>query len=197
MFVRGFAIGFAIAMPVGPIGLLCMRRSLESGLLAGLTSGLGAACADAVYAALAAFALSAVTRALAVAAGPLHVAGALALIVLGVRAVGESVRARTAQPQPRNGRGFAVTFGLTLANPATILSFAAIVAAGAAFGARTPDPRAAWFLVGGVFAGSALWWAVLATAVGAFRHTIPARAVRALSIASGLALAGFGVALLA
>ena len=196
MFVRGLAIGFAIAVPVGPIGLLCIRRSLESGLLAGLTSGLGAACADAVYAALAAFALSAVTRALAVAAGPLHVAGALALIVLGVRAVRESVRARTAQPQPRNGRGFAVTFGLTLANPATILSFAAIVA-GAAFGARAPDPRAAWFLVGGVFAGSALWWAVLATAVGAFRHTIPARAVRALSIASGLALAGFGVALLA
>lgn len=192
-FLRGAAIGFAIAAPVGPIGLLCIRRSLAGGILAGISAGLGAACADALYAALAALALGAVTRVLAVLSAPLHVAGALALVALGVRTLLSS--SRSSPVQGAHARGFVATFLLTLANPATIFSFAAVVAA-AGFRAAVPHGLAAFALVTGVFTGSAAWWMILSSIVGTLRRTITPRVMRVLDVASGAAIAGFGAALL-
>ncbi|HEY4440999.1 MAG TPA: LysE family transporter [Candidatus Elarobacter sp.] len=190
--LRGCAIGFAVAAPLGPIGVLCARRALDAGFLAGFTAGLGAASADAVYAALAAFALGVVTHVVAVAARPLHIAGAVVLIVLGARTVLDARSQRPPAAPVAHARGFATTFALTMANPMTIFSFAAIVA-GAAFGAHAPAPRDAALLVAGVWFGSAAWWLILAAAMHLARHALGPRLTAAIRIASGLALAGFGV----
>ena len=156
-FVGGVAMGFAIAAPVGPIGILCLRRAVVGGFFAGLSSGLGAACADAAYAALALGALTFVAAVIARLMVPLHLVGGVALILLGLRtacsvlprASGDVVSARA------GWRALVTTFGLTIVNPATILSFGAVVAA-AQFG-RGVDGRGAAALVVGVFVGSALW----------------------------------------
>jgi hypothetical protein len=145
-FINGLAIGFAIAAPVGPIGVLCIRRTLAGGTFAGLASGLGAACADALYAAMATFALALATTLIARAAAPLHVAGGLFLIVLAVRTVvaGKIVAPPDAIAPRVYLHAFLTTFVLTAINPTTIFSFAGTVA-GAGFGDRpqTPLPAAA------------------------------------------------------
>ena len=192
-FLRGGAIGFAIAAPVGPIGLLCIRRTLAGGVLAGLTTGLGAACADAVYAALAALALAGITRVLVAVSGPLHVGGAFALVALGGHGVWRATQRAPSIPASP-ARGFTTTFLLTLANPTTIFSFAAVVSA-AGFG-TAPSRSCAPVIVAGVFAGSAAWWALLSSVVGVLRRGLSSRAVRAVDAASGLLLAAFGAALL-
>lgn len=193
--VRGAAIGCAVAAPLGPIGVLCARRALDAGFVAGFAAGLGAATADAFYAGVAAFALGAMTHALAAAAAPLHVAGAAALIVLGAQMLLAARRRPEAAAETTCARGFGTTLALTLANPATILSFAAIVAS-AAFGSHAPAPGEAAQFVAGVFLGSSLWWLTLAAICGALRRAIPATASAAIGMISGLTLAAFGIATL-
>ena len=158
-FSTGVALGFAIAAPIGPIGILCLRRAIAGGFFAGLSSGLGAACADALYAAAAACALTLVEALLARAVVPFHVVGGIALIVLGVRTVFAPARVPAERDERvRAGwRPFAGTFALTIVNPATILSFGAVIAA-AGFGFRPLEPRGAAALVAGVFIGSTTWW---------------------------------------
>ncbi len=193
-FSAGVATGFAIAAPVGPIGLLCLRRAITGGFWAGFSSGLGAACADGCYAAAAAFALTAVTTAVARLAFPLHVAGGFALIALGGRTVfSRAPRNAAGDVRVRGGvRAFASTFGLTAVNSATILSFGALVAA-AGFGRRSPDVHAAGVLVLGVFVGSALWWCLLSGVAGVLRRAFSRAVVRAIDVASGLGLSAFGL----
>jgi len=127
-FLRGLIIGLSIAAPVGPIGVLCIRRTLADGRAIGFASGLGAATADAVYGAVAAFGLSLVTNALVEQRVWLQAGGGVFLCYLGVR----TWRAvpHVASGGPADGRGLAAawasTFALTLTNPTTIISFAAI-----------------------------------------------------------------------
>jgi putative LysE/RhtB family amino acid efflux pump len=192
-FVGGVAMGFAIAAPVGPIGILCLRRAVVGGFFAGLSSGLGAACADAAYAALALGALTFVAAVIARLMVPLHLVGGVALILLGLRtacsvlprASGDVVSARA------GWRALVTTFGLTIVNPATILSFGAVVAA-AQFG-RGVDGRGAAALVVGVFVGSALWWCVLSAFGSIVRRAISPAVMRAIDVGSGAALGAFGV----
>ena len=192
-FVGGVAMGFAIAAPVGPIGILCLRRAVAGGFLAGLSSGLGAACADAVYAALALGALTFVAAVIARVVVPLHLVGGVALILLGLRtafsalprASGDVVTARA------GWLPLVTTFGLTIVNPATIVSFGAVVAA-AGFG-RGVDARGAAALVVGVFVGSALWWCVLSGFGSIVRRAISPAVMRAIDVGSGAALGAFGV----
>ena len=193
-FVGGVAMGFAIAAPVGPIGILCLRRAVAGGFLAGLSSGLGAACADAVYAALAVGALTFVAAIVARLAVPLHLAGGVVLIVLGLRtALSALPRVSREVVCARAGwRALVTTFGLTIVNPATILSFGAVVAA-ARFGRGGGDARGAAALVGGVFVGSALWWCVLSAFGSAVRRAISPAVMRGIDVASGAALGAFGV----
>ena len=127
--LRGLVIGFSIAAPVGPIGVLCIRRTLADGRATGLAVGLGAAAADAVYGAVAGFGLTAVSGLLASHEGLLRLVGGLFLCYLGIR----TFLSRPADHAARAGGtgllgAFAATFGLTLANPATILSFVAVFA---------------------------------------------------------------------
>jgi threonine/homoserine/homoserine lactone efflux protein len=196
VIVRGVAIGFSVAAPVGPIGLLVIRRAIADGRAAGLATGLGAAAADALYGAVAGLGLSAVVAALSGASVWLRLGGGLFLIVLGIRAARSRPPeggAETAPAATRAGlaRAFGSTLLLTLANPMTVVSFAAVMAS-VGVGASGGGEVAAF--VAAVFAGSALWWLLLSGGASLLRSRITPRRMRWINVASGLVLAAFGLA---
>ena len=198
--LKGLVIGFSIAAPVGPIGLLCIRRTLSDGPAHGFVSGLGAASADAVYGAIAGFGVALVTDALIGAQVALKLVGGLMLLWLGWN----TLRARPAErPAAASGAAglagaYASTFALTLANPATILSFAAVFGGlGVSAAGEGNSTTVAALLVAGVFTGSALWWLGLSASVGAFRRRVTPAAMLWINRASGAVLGGFGIAALA
>ncbi|QCO14123.1 LysE family translocator [Azospirillum brasilense] len=197
--LKGLIIGFSIAAPVGPIGLLCIRRTLANGPAHGFVSGLGAASADAVYGAIAGFGVALVTDALLGAQVALKLVGGLMLLWLGW----STLRARPAEraADARGGGGlagaYASTFALTLANPATILSFAAVFGGLGVSAGDGGSTGVAALLVAGVFTGSAMWWLGLSASVGAFRRRVTPAAMLWINRASGAVLGGFGIAALA
>ena len=191
-FFKGLIIGFSIAAPVGPIGVLCIRRSLAQGTLAGLTAGLGAATADAVYGCIAGFGLTAVSGFLVRQQFWLALVGGVFLCYLGVR----TFLSRPAEQAATLGTGslaatYGTTFLLTLSNPATILSFVAVFAG---FGlGQAADYAAAIVLVLGVFTGSALWWMILSGGVGLIRNRVNVQWMKAINRLSGCILLAFGL----
>ncbi len=192
IYFKGFVIGLSIAAPVGPIGILCLQRSLAHGRGSGLATGLGAACADAVYGMCAALGLAALGDFFA-AAGPwLRLFGGLFLLYLGASALrAQPPRFEGDAAKPHHAGAFASTFFLTLTNPMTILSFAGIFAGlGIAAGGEGFLPGAA--LVAGVFCGSAAWWLFLSGMAGAFRSRLYPR-LRLINACSGLILCVFGL----
>lgn len=196
LFVKAFVIGLSIAAPVGPIGVLCIRRTLVFGRRVGLASGLGAATADAFYGAVAAFGLTFLFRFFVQNARPLHLVGGAVLLFIGLR----TMLARREAPGPASAAGrfggllpaYASTFLLTITNPMTIISFAAVFAVIAPAGGL--DYRSAAVTVAGVFTGSAAWWLILSIGVGAIRQAAgPQRTILAwVSRISGGVIAGFG-----
>jgi threonine/homoserine/homoserine lactone efflux protein len=188
-FLRGGAIGLAVAAPVGPVGLLCIRRTLSGGAAVGFASGLGAAAADAAYATMAALGTDAAMRFLDDHAAEIGIAGGTLLLVLAASGLRRRSPGDAARPADARGLAgaFASVLALTLANPATILSFVAIFAGLGAAAASSPLS-----LVAGVFAGSAAWWLLLALATAALGDCIGARGRRAIDIASACCLAAFG-----
>ncbi len=198
LFLRGLLIGLAIAAPVGPIGLLCIRRSLSGGFSVGFMTGLGAAAADGVYGAIAAFGLTAVSSFLAAQQGWLRLAGGAALIVLGISIARKKPLAdgaAAASSAAGLAGAFTQTFFLTLANPATILSFVAVFA-GLGLGA-VPSAGGAAIVVAGVFLGSAAWWLFLSGVSAAMRQQIAPAAISWINRASALGIAAFGLAAIA
>ena len=195
-FFNGSIVGLSIAAPVGPIGVLCIRRALSGGWKLGLATGLGAAVADALYGCVAALGLDALTRLLTSGSVHLGVFGGVFLCWIGVRTWRSKPPAGSQEPaDPMNLlRAFGTTVVLTLANPATILSFTAIFAG---FGVGSHLSRAAipvW--IAGVFAGSAGWWLLLSGTVASFRHRFDPKWLKAVNRVSGTALVGFGVSAL-
>lgn len=200
LFLRGILLGLAVAAPVGPIGVLCIQRSLAGGFWSGFSGGIGTAVADAVYAALAATGFAMLARDLgAVGAVPvqrlLQWAGALFIAWLGWRtfASAPAMASADAPIQGRPLRLFAITFALTLSNPATILSFAALFA-GLGLAAE-PGFGAAVSAVAGVFIGSLLWWALLSGGIAALRHRVGIEMRRWINRSAGLVLILFAIAL--
>jgi len=194
LLLRGFALGFAVAASPGPIFFLCLRRTLLRGRLYGLFSGLGVATADAVYSAIAAFGLAAVTTAVAGGRRPLAAIGGAALIAIGARILLQRRQEPRAAPTTAvSGLAWAYlsTLGLTITNPATILSFAALAATlGLSAGAGIVKPS---LLVAGVLLGSAAWWCVLAVAASSLRGRLTPAVIRGISTFSGLAIAILGM----
>lgn len=191
--LRGMALGFPIAAPVGPIGVLCIRRTLAFGRVTGLVTGLGAATADGFYGAVAAFGLTVISSLLTEQRMWIHLVGAAFLAYLGVR----TLLARPAEaPAVTKTTGlagaYASTVALTLANPATIISFAAIFAGAGVVGAHA-SPLTAGLTVAGVVCGSALWWLVLSTGVSILRRRFSLAAMRWVNALSGCVLLGFAV----
>jgi threonine/homoserine/homoserine lactone efflux protein len=195
-FLKGMIIGFSIAAPVGPIGVLCIRRSLTDGRWVGLATGLGAATADAAYGCVAGFGLTAVSSFLVNHRFWLGLIGGVFLCCLGVRTF-LSKPAEQAADVLRGGRlsAYVSTLLLTLTNPMTILSFVAVFAG---FGlATSPDYLAAAFLVLGVFAGSALWWLILSSGAALFRSRVTSAWMHVVNRLSGAVIFTFGLYALA
>jgi threonine/homoserine/homoserine lactone efflux protein len=190
--LRGIAIGFSIAAPVGPIGVLCIRRTLAEGRLAGLASGLGAATADALYGCVAGFGLTFISDLLLGQKQWLHLIGGAFLIYLGIRTL-LAPPASTAAIKSNSLTGaYGSTLALTLTNPMTILFFAGVMA-GVGIGSAAGDYASAAALVVGVFVGSALWWLTLSAAVGLFRTRFDTRALAWVNRISGIVITVFGV----
>jgi threonine/homoserine/homoserine lactone efflux protein len=192
LFLRGALIGFAIAAPVGPIGVLCIRRTLAGGRLMGFVSGLGAATADVIFGAVAVLGLTALADLLVGVSFWTRLLGGLFLCYLGWRTLRERPAERPAAASAGGLAGaYTSTLLLTITNPATILSFAAVFAGlGAASGARSYAEGL--LMVAGVFAGSALWWLTLSGAVGALRGRLTPGALRWVNVGAGVIILAFG-----
>ena len=172
LLLKGMAVGFAIAAPVGPINLLCLRRSLADGRRVGFVSGLGAAAADTTYGAIAAIGLTAITDFLINYSLWLRAFGGLFLLVLGVCTIRAPAPRREMAAPVHVGRlrdAFVSTYVLTLANPMTIIAFTGVFAS-LGLGWQSGRYLDGLALVGGVFAGSACWWLMLALLAGTFGH---------------------------
>jgi len=194
LWFKGMLIGLAIAAPVGPMGLLCIQRTLARGRWAGVLSGLGAASADAVYGSIAGFGLAALANALLAWRLELQILGGLFLLYLGWR-TWRTPPAAPAHVQPARARqvgDYLSALALTLTNPVTILAFLGIFA-GLGLVAEGRDFAAAGSLVLGVFTGSLLWWLLLAGGVGLLRGRLTPTALRAINRVSGILIAGFGL----
>jgi threonine/homoserine/homoserine lactone efflux protein len=193
LLVKGVVLGFSIAAPVGPIGVLCIRRTLADGRAVGFVSGLGAATADTFYGGVAAFGLTAISGLLTQQQGIIRLVGGLFLLYLGLRTL--LAKPATQAASVRRG-GLLAAYGstvfLTLTNPTTILSFIAIFAGlGVASGAG--GFGSAGLLVLGVFCGSALWWLILSSGVSLVRARITPRVLRWVNVVSATLLVGFGI----
>ena len=219
-FLRGLVIGFSIAAPVGPIGVLCIRRTLANGRASGLISGLGAAVADACYGSIAAFGLTFVSGLLISQGDWLRLIGGIFLCYLGVKTFLEkpasleglvlttasdlhaSTGLQASFVPGRVGwvRGllvdFASTFLLTLTNPMTIISFTAIFA-GLGIADSGGSASIALTIVLGVFSGSTLWWLILSTAADILRaRFLQPAGLRWVNWVSGLIITAFGLVVL-
>lgn len=194
MFVKGLIIGFSIAAPVGPIGVLCIRRTLEYGRWIGFVSGLGAATADAFYGLVAGLGLTIVTRFLIDQQSWLHVIGSVFLCYLGIRIFFSkpSEEAAKAKGKGRNVfKAYASTFLLTMTNPVTILSFLAIFSSLGM--AKNESSIAGLLLVVGVFLGSVFWWLLLSQMAGLLAKRVGNRFFKCVNYVSGAVLVAFGV----
>lgn len=190
--ITGLIAGFSIAAPVGPIGLLCISRTLRHGGLAGFVSGMGAATADALYGMVAAFGVAGIAPFLDSITLWVRIAGGLFLGYLGIRQIMASASPKEADAGTGSGLLFSYlsTLMLTVTNPATILSFAAMIAALGLTGSGTGG---GFLLVTGVFGGSALWWLVLSFLAHSARQHLNEKSIRRINTASGLFLCVFAL----
>jgi len=191
--IKGFILGSAIAAPVGPIGVLCIRRTLADGRLIGFFSGLGAASADMFYGAVAAFGLTAVQNILIDQQLWLHILGGCFLLYLGLRTFFSKPAKQAAVSEAKRGltSAYLSTLGLTLTNPATIISFA-VIFAGMQLGGANGNFLSAGLLISGVFIGSAAWWLALSSIVGFFREKFTPEWMTLVNRLAGLIIFGFG-----
>lgn len=192
-FLKGIIIGFSIAAPVGPIGVLCIHRTLTQGRLSGLVSGLGAATADMIYGFIAGFGLTFISSIFISQQIWLHLIGGVFLLYLGIKTF-----LATPAEQIASAKGnslistYASTFFLTLINPMTILYFAGIFA-GLGIASASGNYVTAGALVLGVFMGSALWWLILSSSVSIFRGKLNPHGLQWINRISSLIILGFGL----
>ncbi len=197
LYVRGLAIGFAIAAPIGPVGILCIRRALADGRFAAVVAGLGAACADTIFGAVVGLGLGAVSHFLTGHQTALKLVGGTFMAALGLRTWMAAAFAIDAHKGAGPGlwRDFVSTFVITITNPGTILGVMGVFAAmGAA--AHPADLAQSWLLVVGIFSGSVLWWLVLSTLASAARARLTPERMRFFNHVSGALLMIFGAAAL-
>jgi threonine/homoserine/homoserine lactone efflux protein len=197
LFARGMLIGLTVAAPVGPMAVLCIRRTLAGGRVLGAVSGLGIATGDGLYSSVAAFGLTSISGFLIAQRLWIGLLGGALLCYLGLRTLRSPAAVITGGMVAAPARGYAgayaTMFGLTLTNPPTILLFAAIFAGLGAI----EDGAAAVMLVGGVMVGSAAWWLLLAVGAGFLRGRLSHRAMNWVNRISGMTILAFGILALA
>jgi threonine/homoserine/homoserine lactone efflux protein len=192
--LKGILLGFAIAAPVGPIGVLCIRRTLQFGRWSGLFSGLGAAFADTLYGIVAAYGLTLISDFLLSKQLWLHLIGGAFLLYLGAKTFFAKTRENNVEVTHKTLIGdFFSTFFLTMTNPMTILSYVAIFAA---LGLTDVEDTKtdSFYLVLGVFVGSSLWWLILSEGVTLFRKRLSNRVMVWINRIAGLLITAFGIA---
>ena len=198
ILIQGLIIGFSIAAPVGPIGVLCIRRTLTEGRLSGFVSGLGAATADAVYGCIAGFGLTFISTFLIEKSQWLRLVGGGFLLYLGIKTFLTQTKS-TADPDDSLVLGnsltgnYLSTFALTLTNPLTIISFAAIFAGLGIGSTSSGNYLSAFILVIGVFLGSGSWWFLLSGVVGLFRQRFKPDSLIWVNRISGVIIFIFGI----
>jgi len=194
LFLKGLIVGFCLAAPVGPIAALCVQRTIAKRWISGVVSGLGAAAADAVYGAVAAFGATMVSEFLITEHEWLQRVGGVILLVLGLRLL--LMRPIEREASTSNGRGltgdFLSTFVLTLTNPMTFVAFAAIFAT-MGIGAVRGRPMLTIELVGGVFAGSGAWWIILCAGAWALRRHFDFKRLVLVNRATGVFVIAVGL----
>ncbi len=196
LFIKGFIIGFSIAAPVGPIGILCIQRTLSEGNIQGMVTGLGAATADAIYGFIAAFGLTFISNFLVEQSFWFRLIGGLFLCYLGIKAF----LSKPQDPELSLGNrtilsAYGTTFFLTLTNPMTILFFAGVFA-GLGLVSESIVYTSAGLMVIGVFLGSGSWWLILSGATSIFRSKINNHKLAWINKISGFVILAFGVAAL-
>ncbi|WP_345813019.1 LysE family transporter [Paraburkholderia sp. PREW-6R] len=214
LFLTAAGVGLAIAAPVGPMGMLCIRRTLTGGPRAGLAIGFGIATGDASYGLIAALGLVGISHFMLAYDRPLHLLAGLFLLYLGLRALLQKTPAETTATGSESAsqsasagasggklsqigragalRAYAGSLLLTLTNPQTVVMFAALFTTLAPRGAFSPT--LALTTVGGVFCGSIAWWCLLVTVVSLARHAIGGKVRAVIDRLAGITLAAFGVA---
>jgi threonine/homoserine/homoserine lactone efflux protein len=196
LFLKGMGLGISIAAPVGPIGVLCIQRTLKKGFSSGVFSGLGAATADLLYGALAGFGALWLGNHLIQLQTPLRLVGGVVLILLGVRAFFQKEQAAAASGSRGLVGDYLSTFLLTLTNPITIFSFAAVYG-GLGLSAGETSAWQMALLVLGVFIGSVTWWLILSSVVSSLRGRLKPLFYTIINKTAGLVLIGFGISLIA
>jgi threonine/homoserine/homoserine lactone efflux protein len=193
LFTKGLIVGFCLAAPVGPIAAICVQRTISKRFLSGVLSGLGAAAADAVYGAIAAFGATIISEFLITEHDWLQRIGGVILLVLGARLLLMRPVERKNGAQSKGLAGdFMSTFVLTLTNPMTFVAFAAIFAT-MGIGAVRGRPMLTIELVGGVFAGSAFWWIILCAGAFALRRHFDFRRLILVNRATGVFVIAVGL----
>jgi len=195
LFLKALIIGFAIAAPVGPIGILCIQRSLNNGFKIGLMTGMGAALADGVYGLIAGFGLTTISSLLVAQQSWIRIIGGVFLIYLGIKIffTPPAKHASKKNSDKSPWHACATTFFLTLTNPMTILSFLAIFA-GLGLGNTSVDYTHAVILVLGITVGSTFWWLLLSSGVALIFHRFTSpKLMRAINLVSGLIMLMFGL----
>jgi threonine/homoserine/homoserine lactone efflux protein len=202
----GILIGLVVAAPIGPVNLICIRRTLQYGSLNGFMSGLGAALGDGLFAIVTGFGLTAIAQLIEGLSVPLQLAGGILLVCFGLytyfskppKPYDPKCEVTTAKAKAPSSlaRAMASTFALTITNPATLLGFTAMFTGLGGLAGDDPSFFSAAFVVGGVILGSALWWLTLTTLVGLLHARIDDRVMRIINHGSGLLVAAFGLVVL-
>jgi threonine/homoserine/homoserine lactone efflux protein len=194
LFIKGLIVGFCLAAPVGPIAAICVQRTISKRWLSGILSGMGAAAADAVYGAIAAFGATIISEFLITEHEWLQKVGGVILLILGVRLLLMKPIERTKNGAQNRGLAgdFLSTFILTLTNPMTFVAFAAIFAT-MGIGAVRHRPMLTIELVGGVFLGSAVWWVILCAGAFALRRHFDFRKLVMVNRATGVFVIAVGL----
>jgi len=196
-FIKGLIIGLSIAAPVGPIGVLCIRRTLAEGRLSGFFSGMGAATADATYGMIAGFGLTSISSFLIGQQTWLRLIGGLFLCYLGIKTFKTKPSDETISSNKHGLIGnYFSTFLLTITNPMTIISFAAVFA-GLGIGTIQTNYFSSLVLVIGVFFGSGLWWLTLSTIVDVLGKRFNTQGLIWINKVSGIIVLIFGLIALA
>jgi threonine/homoserine/homoserine lactone efflux protein len=194
----GFFVGLAVSMPVGAVAVMAARRAFQRGFAAGLSPGLGAAAADTLYGAAAAWGITAIDATLRQYADPLQIVGGGLLLAYGWNMVVHADRLPLGpEPSARSAlQAMAAGFALTITNPGAVLGFAALFTLLGDLTPHADDPLGLFALVIGVAAGALAWWTSLAGLVARLRHTLAEQWLVRINRGAGIGLAGFGGAIL-
>jgi putative LysE/RhtB family amino acid efflux pump len=203
LFLKAMLAGFVVAVPIGVIGAMCLRRALQGRWVVGLLSGVGAAIADMVLATAAMFGLSLLTHHILENHRPVLLVGGAFLVFIGLRMIRKrhpnlNADVPTLNDQLRRWRvwGAALTtgFALTIINPATLIAFMGVLAGLKLIPDEPHRLLQGWVVIAGVFAGSMMWWMTLTGTAFAIRRHLPLDLVAILNVILGVLVVGFGVA---